>query len=324
MFLDNFSEPLNFVIGPLMFLYINTALYPEKPANIGPHFIVFGIYLIYCVLYYIQPDEFKFDSYLSCYYPELFDKLFDGHYRSIFNPDPLQLRVHIYELTLFHFLIYQLMAGRILIREHKKQALPFFSLKRTALSHYRDSFFHFIVITGIIIWVKIEFGRDIGDYFIASYASFLLYAFSFLIVSRSSFFEESHRNDLPKYQKSSLDELQKEEILQKLTDLMTREKYFSGNLASLSDLSGKIGETSHRVSQVINEKTGMNFFNWLAQYRIKEAMKLLSGKDAMKYKIEEIAEMVGYNSKATFNKAFKNITGLTPSDFREKQSSSPV
>jgi AraC-like DNA-binding protein len=51
-----------------------------------------------------------------------------------------------------------------------------------------------------------------------------------------------------------------------------------------------------------------------AEYRVEEAKKLL--KEKQNIKVEEIAEQVGYNSKSSFNTAFKKITGLTPSEFR--------
>lgn len=181
---------------------------------------------------------------------------------------------------------------------------------------YRNFTFHFLVIALIVIFVKVKFGRDIGDYFIASYCALLLYLTSFSIIKRSSFFNETHNEANIKYLKSSLNDQQKDEILEKLVVLMTKDYYYKSNLASLPDIADRINETQHRVSQVINEKTGLNFYTWLATYRIAEAQKVLSGSDAMKLKIEEIAEMVGYNSKASFNKVFKSLTGQTPSEFR--------
>jgi YesN/AraC family two-component response regulator len=85
----------------------------------------------------------------------------------------------------------------------------------------------------------------------------------------------------------------------------------------LSDLAKKIGESPHHVSQVINEKLNKNFFELLAAYRVEEAKKILSADRKNKLTIEEISEMVGYNSKTAFNNAFKKNTGKTPSEFRK-------
>ena len=103
----------------------------------------------------------------------------------------------------------------------------------------------------------------------------------------------------------------------KIENEFTVKKYYLNNLASLSELSKTIRESSHHVSQVINEQLDMNFFELLAKYRIEEAEKnMLEDKDK-RITIEELAEQVGYNSKSAFNNAFKKLTSQTPSEFRE-------
>jgi AraC-like DNA-binding protein len=53
-----------------------------------------------------------------------------------------------------------------------------------------------------------------------------------------------------------------------------------------------------------------------AEYRVEEAKRLL--REQRNVKVEEIAEQVGYNSKSSFNTAFKKLTGKTPSEFRSE------
>jgi len=309
---DNFAEPLNFAIAPLLYLYTVSGLHPEKKMVYKPHFIVFGLYLIYSFLYFIQSDGYKLNAYHSNYSPELVSDA----YRAIFDPDPLHLRTYIYEITLVHFIFYIVLSIKAIIEELRKKGISFFQSRGYEILRYRNSVLHFIVITLIIIGVKIHFGRDIGDYFIASYGAFILYLTSISIVNHSGFFSEPSAKNAEKYRKSSLEASDKEDILRRLEDFVLNEKYYASKRASLPDLSEKIGETSHKVSQVINEKCAMNFYTWLAKFRIDEAKKILSGSERMKYKIEEVGEQVGYNSKASFNKAFKNLTGETPSEYR--------
>lgn len=318
IFLDNFAEPLNFALAPLFYFFIRFGLTPEYKTKVWPHFMIFGVYLLYCTFYYIQPDEVKFNSFLHCYHPEVEKLPVDVE----ILPDPLRIRRRINELTLLQILIYLFLAGQTVFREYRASGIKIWSLKSGIVSIYRNFTLHFLVIAILIIIVKLKYGSDVGDYFIASYSAFLLYVTSFSIVKRSSFFNETLNEETAKYMKSSLNNEQKDSILIKLEDLMTRELYFRNNLASLPDIAGRVNETQHRVSQVINEKTGLNFYSWLAKYRIEEAKKILSGPDSMKLKIEEIAEMVGYNSKASFNKVFKTITGQTPSEYRNSSKTS--
>jgi len=120
-----------------------------------------------------------------------------------------------------------------------------------------------------------------------------------------------------KYRKSSLTEPGKMKILNDIILELETKQYFSDNLASLSDLAKKIGESPHHVSQVINEKLNKSFFELLAMYRVEEAKRILLNDKKDKLTVEEISEMVGYNSKTAFNNVFKKLTGKTPSEFRK-------
>ena len=95
---------------------------------------------------------------------------------------------------------------------------------------------------------------------------------------------------------------------------MKEEKSFLQPDFSLPDLAQKLNVSVHALSQAINEGLGKSFFEMVAVYRIEEAKRFL--KEQPNIKIEEIAEQVGYNSKSSFNTAFKKITGKTPSEFR--------
>ncbi len=122
---------------------------------------------------------------------------------------------------------------------------------------------------------------------------------------------------LIKYQKSSLSDENKEIILSKIRKEMEKNNYFTNNLASLTGLSKQINESSHHVSQVINEKLNKNFFELLAFYRVEYAKKLIREDKEIKLTVEELAERVGYNSKSSFNSVFKKTTGMTPTQFKD-------
>lgn len=67
------------------------------------------------------------------------------------------------------------------------------------------------------------------------------------------------------------------------------------------------------LSKVIKKETGSNFVDILNNIRIEEAKKVLTNP---KYKIYEIAEIVGFNDVPYFTKLFKKITGITPVEFK--------
>lgn len=153
--------------------------------------------------------------------------------------------------------------------------------------------------------------------------SFMIYTTSFWLLTNSKFLDDPHFFfEFPdiKYKKSSLSEADKNLILEKIRTEMESNMYFVNNMASLSDLAKKIHQSSHHVSQVINEKLDKNFFELLAGYRVDHAKKIIAEDKESKLTVEELAELVGYNSKSSFNNAFKAHTSKTPSEFRKSLS----
>jgi YesN/AraC family two-component response regulator len=97
---------------------------------------------------------------------------------------------------------------------------------------------------------------------------------------------------------------------------MTHQKPFLKNDLRLSDLADSIGVSSHELSQHINREFKMNFYDFINGYRVEEAKKLLRQNPANP-KMLAVAFDVGFNSKATFNRVFKKLTGQTPSAFKD-------
>ncbi|MDX8352980.1 helix-turn-helix transcriptional regulator [Cognatiyoonia sp. IB215182] len=118
-----------------------------------------------------------------------------------------------------------------------------------------------------------------------------------------------------RYAKSALNSIGADRIKKRLHTAMCNEKMYKNPFLSLPALSEHIGSNPHRVSQVLNTQMNMSFYAFLNYWRIKEAKRLLLHQDTA---ISEIALAVGYNSRSTFNAAFKAETGHSPSTFRRQ------
>jgi AraC-like DNA-binding protein len=83
-------------------------------------------------------------------------------------------------------------------------------------------------------------------------------------------------------------------------------------------LAEKLRTTTHHLSQLINEGLGVNFADFVNQYRVGAVQEKLRDPARSHLKIEEIAYETGFNSKSTFQAAFKKFAGITPSEYRKK------
>lgn len=83
---------------------------------------------------------------------------------------------------------------------------------------------------------------------------------------------------------------------------------------SLSDAADLVGITPEYLSKLFTREMGINFCTFLGEFRISIAKKLLATGN---YKIHEVAEMVGYRDTKYFNKVFRSIMGVSPSDYRK-------
>jgi AraC-like DNA-binding protein len=318
LYLTNFTESLNFVFAPLFYFYIWSSLNPESKRKAWPHFIPFFFLTIYLVFQFIQPDEIKYNSYIDTKHP-------DWGYLEVpqkISDDPLGIRVYVNQLMLFQFVLYISMAVVILINKFRTLGQSLVKTDNTTLKSLRNTTMHFLALIAIMVGTKVYFGMrsDIGSYLIATYVSFMIYTNTWQILNRSDYFEgvgSFLSFPVLKYQKSSLSDDDKEKILAKIRNEMEINSYFTNNLASLAGLAKQINESSHHVSQVINEKMNRTFFELLAFYRVERAKKVLVGDREGKITVEELAEMVGYNSKSAFNTAFRKHTSKTPSEFRK-------
>lgn len=317
--ITNYAEPLNFAVAPLFYFYMRSSLAPSEKQKIWPHLVFSIFWLIYMFMFaYFQPDEAKYNSYIQTKHPDW--AFLD--FPVVIDDDPLNIRHYINQLTAVQFVVYMGASIVVLLSKFRSLNQSLFKTNNELLIVLRNTTFHFIIIIAVFLTTKFYYGMDsdIGGYWIASYISLMIYTTSYQVLNKSDFFKKPHSFldfPLPKYKKSSLSEQNKEKILNRIKKEMEGNLYFTNNLASLSGLAKQINESHHHVSQVINEKLNKNFFELLAEYRVEYAQKLIREDTETKLTVEELTEMVGYNSKSSFNTAFKKITSLTPSEFRK-------
>lgn len=118
----------------------------------------------------------------------------------------------------------------------------------------------------------------------------------------------------PKYNKSALSSAVLEDYKIKLDYFINSEKVYLDNELTLDGLAKKMKMPMHHLTQLFNIHLGENFNQHINRFRIDYARQLLVENDGS-MSIEQIAFNSGFNSKVSFNRHFKNLTGVTPKEY---------
>lgn len=122
-----------------------------------------------------------------------------------------------------------------------------------------------------------------------------------------------------KYANTGLKDEDAMRILTELEQLMQEQKIFLDPEITIDKLAGLANTNRHCLSQVLNERVRQSFYDFINQYRVNEAKKMLLDPEYSSQKIASIAFDAGFNSLSTFNDVFRKMTGQTPSAYRKKQ-----
>ncbi len=109
-------------------------------------------------------------------------------------------------------------------------------------------------------------------------------------------------------------------LLSELDELMFKEKIYLNKKLKLEDIAEKLNTNLTYVSRIINEKFDLKFNDYINNLRIKEACFIISQTENEKLSINQLYNMVGFESRATFYSAFKKFTGVTPAVYIKMKS----
>ena len=108
----------------------------------------------------------------------------------------------------------------------------------------------------------------------------------------------------------------------RLQRLVVDEQWHLEPRLSLRDLATRAGTNDTYVSRAINQGLGLNFNTLINEARIETAKSLMRAEpDA---RLLDIAQLAGFNSKATFDRVFRSLCGETPSAWRRRTAASEV
>lgn len=129
-------------------------------------------------------------------------------------------------------------------------------------------------------------------------------------------------SDKLKYENAELSESQLKIFHHQLTQLMLTEKCYQTPEITLSDIAQKLQIHPNTLSQVINRVEQKNFFDYINGLRVEEFKKRIANAEHLQFTMLSVAYDCGFNSKTSFNRNFKNHTGIAPSVYISSLSNS--
>jgi AraC-like DNA-binding protein len=312
--LEMYSFPfIAFTYGPLMYLYVRFMTKPDRRFNWLEliHFVPFIVFFAVSVIFRSEPVSDELEDFLVS------DRL-------------ITLRIVYGACFFLSITSYSILAFIEIMRHQKKlkDIVSFTSgvitlnwLKIITISFYTAYFCLFLLGGLDIAGNYIPF----DPYFVIfGFISLFSFAFSFYAIKQPEIFgpklipEPAGNGSTEKYKRSRLKDDKADEYLKKLILFMEVSKPYLDRDLTIQDLSSYTRISRHHITQVLNEKHRKSFFTFINEYRVAEVIRRFSDPQYANYTILAIALDAGFNSKAAFNTIFKNITGKTPSEYREQ------
>jgi AraC-like DNA-binding protein len=221
----------------------------------------------------------------------------------------------------FQILLYIIACYRLLMLHNRVIPELVSSLENRRLHWLRNLLVASAVI--FLVWVLTN-ELSLSDELMGAVFLGFSYWVAYHALSQEYLFEKvSTRQVLPileeapdvRYRNSTLTAEDMQRRMAQLTQHMAQAKPYLESDLTLTALAKSLDLNPYHLSQVLNEGFGENFYKFINRYRVEESKRLLLNPAFSHYTLLAIASEAGFSSKTTFNKTFKEHTGLTPSEF---------
>lgn len=130
--------------------------------------------------------------------------------------------------------------------------------------------------------------------------------------------------EIKKDKKSSFTNRDRQELYLKLKNYVEIQQVYLKKDVSLTYLSKVLNTNANYLSKAVNSIGNKSFIDFIHEYRIEYAKKLLLDENYSKYTIQTISEKSGFRSTSAFYKAFRKQNSISPGEFLKKSNLSKI
>jgi AraC-like DNA-binding protein len=303
--------PLLLMFGPLLYLYVNS----------------------------LSVENFRLKPFMLLH---LIPLVFVGIHRTIVNPVPIGGPTNsalnpmffynkiYYSLIVLSLLTYWIFSLKLIL-SHRKNIPNHFSnyTSKNSLGWLISVLTIFLVLFVLdfsMSFISRVLGFEIGRF---SFLSLNLTIFTFIMIffgiNQSVIYKtprvlqeepENSENHETRYLRSSLNEKQIEELTTTVFQYLKIKKPYLNPDFSLQMMAEDLNISRHKLSEAINNGQKKNFYKLINEFRVEEVKEMLVNQAFSYYTVLGIGLECGFNSKTSFNRIFKEETGLTPTEYK--------
>jgi AraC-like DNA-binding protein len=176
----------------------------------------------------------------------------------------------------------------------------------------------------LLIWIPASALGGIWAWALAGGQLIMFYLLGWYGLRQQAVFLPPAEASPRKYERSGMTDAAQSEIGARLTRRLLEQRDFLEPDLKLGELADRIGTSPQLLSQYFNEALGQSFFDYVNAQRVAEVQRMLALPEHAESILLDLAHAAGFNSKTTFNGAFKKVSGLSPSAWRKAHVTRPA
>lgn len=326
-----------YFIGPVIFFYVQSLLNPSFRFGKKEwwHLLPGILYLLFCIImvvtdklvlkkyYFIatgQDPDFDTWYQLTGFASMLFYFFLSLRYYNLYKK--LIVQVISYADGVFFRWVRNFLVAFLIMLCVK---VIFYVLGEIMDMSYWDTWWYFLVFAMLFYYIAITGYANSIETKIAFRPNLLQYRPALLLnyhsssINDTSLTEEAEVIDIDSIPIAA--STQSEEInswKEKILQLLQAGKAYEDPELSLTQVAKQLQSNPSHISKMVNQGFGINFNDFVNQFRIAAVKEMLNNGEHKKQTLLGIAFECGFNSKATFNRAFKKITGQSPKEWLQQ------
>lgn len=299
-------DSIVFLFGPLNYMYVRRLLFKGNENYKTPFYSWFPFYSLILLSGY----------FIIFYSPKDYYQLFiDGNMSQLFK---------VISIIMIVFNSFYIIKTIALVNNYKKEEKNNISFNQSPLG-YLNAFLISVTLC-FLLWLFSYLNEILLNNFIP-YLDYntiwvaipiFIYVIGYFSLKQPELFRMVLEENESK-KKARLSDMESDLLVEKLDSLMLNEKLFLKNDLTLREISETLKTTTNNISWLLNNVYKTTFYDFINNYRVKEFVKSVEDNKHLNQTILALSMDVGFNSKSTFNKAFKTVMNETPSNFIKKR-----